>query len=353
MSSTITIESIENPTVTVVLGEDTSITLPTTVSVSYSDGNTIDESVTWSTDDCATLAAAFDAGTTGTYTVSGSLNDGTAVTCTVVIEYANLLDSDDASFEISSADAATKFTITGSGVNLPATDDPYDGTYSMHWYLASATTSTVTYNETITLSPGEYTFECVAQGYSGDTVTLKILDESGATVAAGNATSMAGWENWQTPTVSFTITEETDVKLQIEVSMQADGWGTVDSLYLYQTAEYTHTHTYGDPVFVWSDDYKTATAVFTCSCGDTQTVEATVTSRNVLGVVTRIATADFGGVSYTSDTVTTGTSLLIIGALTQTESGEVDEVDLEDGDSEEVEIIEPIEDTNAKSEADD
>jgi len=109
-------------------------------------------------------------------------------------------------------------------------------------------------------------------------------------------------------------------------------------------------HSYEFQGFTWSGDLKSATATFKCSaCDDTQTVDATVTSRNVLGVVTRVATVEFGGVAYTSDTVTTGTSLLIIGALTQTESGEVDS---EEVDSEEVEITEPIEDTNTESEPD-
>ncbi len=38
-------------------------------------------------------------------------------------------------------------------------------------------------------------------------------------------------------------------------------------------------HTYGDPVWNWADDYSSATATFTCTeCGDTQTLDATVTS---------------------------------------------------------------------------
>ncbi|MCD7847412.1 MAG: hypothetical protein LUG49_05225 [Oscillospiraceae bacterium] len=107
-------------------------------------------------------------------------------------------------------------------------------------------------------------------------------------------------------------------------------------------------HSYVYQGFAWSGDLKSATATFECSaCGDVQVVDATVTSRNVLGVVTRVATVEFGGASYNSDPVTTGTSLLIIGTLTQTES---EEVDSEEVDSEEVEITEPIEDSNTESE---
>ncbi len=109
-------------------------------------------------------------------------------------------------------------------------------------------------------------------------------------------------------------------------------------------------HSYEFQGFTWSGDLKSATATFKCSaCDDTQTVDATVTSRNVLGVVTRVATVEFDGVSYTSDTVTTGTSLLIIGVLNQTGS---EEVASEETDSEDVEITEPIEDTNSDTEPD-
>ncbi|MCD7785937.1 MAG: Ig-like domain-containing protein [Oscillospiraceae bacterium] len=303
MSSTITIESIENPTVTFVLGEDTStVTLPTTVSVTYSDGNTVDESVSWSAEDCAIFVAAFTAGTAGTYTVSGTLNDGTEVTCTVIIKYANMIDANDASFEISYTDAATKFTITGSGVNLPATDDPYDGTYSMHWYLDSATTSAVTYNEIITLSPGEYTFECVAQGYLGDTVTLKVL--SADKTITGIATAMTGWANWQTPSVSFAVYEETTIQLQIEVSMQAGGWGTVDSLYLYQTAVHTHTYDYSKIEWTWTENYSSATASVTCTdenCTHAETVTAT---GNDIAVETTNPTCTVNGETVYTATVT-------------------------------------------------
>ncbi|MCC8075835.1 MAG: fibronectin type III domain-containing protein [Clostridiales bacterium] len=298
---------MESPSVTVVLGEDDTVTLPATVTVTYNNDTTSDEAVTWDEADVEAVNAAFASATAGTYTVSGALEDGTAVTCTVTLKHPNLLDEDDASFELTSADAAEKFTISGSGVNLPATDDPYDGTYSMHWYRAAATTSSVTYTEAVTLSAGAYTFECVAQGYAGDTVTLQILDADGNVLFAGDPASMTGWAVWQTPTVSFEVTEETTVKLQIVVSMQDGGWGTADCLYLYKTGEVeTHTHTYGDPTFTWAEDYSAATAAFTCTEGDdTQTVEATVTSKTTAATATAegktvyTATVTFNGAEYT------------------------------------------------------
>ncbi|MCD7848078.1 MAG: leucine-rich repeat domain-containing protein [Oscillospiraceae bacterium] len=107
-----------------------------------------------------------------------------------------------------------------------------------------------------------------------------------------------------------------------------------------------HTYDYTNIAWNWVNN-STVTATVTCSCGETWTKDATVTSRNVLGVVTRTATVEFDGVSYSSDPVTSGTSLLIIGALTQTGS---EEVVSEETDSEVVEITEPVEDTNTESE---
>ncbi|MCC8130501.1 MAG: hypothetical protein LUC38_08955 [Oscillospiraceae bacterium] len=58
-------------------------------------------------------------------------------------------------------------------------------------------------------------------------------------------------------------------------------------------------HTYGNPVFTWSEDYTTATATFTCTaCGDVQTVEAVVTSE-VDGFRNTVYTATIAGTTYT------------------------------------------------------
>ena len=67
-----------------------------------------------------------------------------------------------------------------------------------------------------------------------------------------------------------------------------------------------HTHTYGEPTFTFREDGKSATAEFACSCGDKQTVNATITSAvkqdatcTQKGVTTYTATVEFGGKTYT------------------------------------------------------
>ena len=68
-----------------------------------------------------------------------------------------------------------------------------------------------------------------------------------------------------------------------------------------------HVHSYGEPTFTWSEDGKTATAEFVCSCDDKQTKDATITSQvkteatcTAMGVTTYTATVEFGGQTYTA-----------------------------------------------------
>ena len=65
-------------------------------------------------------------------------------------------------------------------------------------------------------------------------------------------------------------------------------------------------HKYGEPVFVWADDYSAADAKFTCpACGDIQTVSATVAelraepSCTEKGLITYTAIVEFEGEMYT------------------------------------------------------
>lgn len=222
---------------TVRVGE--ACTLPETITVSYSSGD-VQETVTWKAGDIAKM----DLTKAGTYKVSGTVQlsanitagayqgkKSAAVTYTLTVKPENLItDAEDAGFE-----KGDSFVIGGSGISsIPATDDPYEGSKSMHWYSKdAAVTGTVTYDKEITLSEGTYTFEAVAQGAAGDQVSLNILDTEGNILFEGTPESMDGWKNWKTPAVTFTLKEETTVKLQIQVAIAAGGWGTADCLYLH------------------------------------------------------------------------------------------------------------------------
>ncbi len=67
------------------------------------------------------------------------------------------------------------------------------------------------------------------------------------------------------------------------------------------TAVYTEAeHSYGEPEWAWAQDYSSVAATFTCTVGgETETVNATVTSENSRDKITYTATAEFEGNTYT------------------------------------------------------
>lgn len=236
------VDSIESPAETIEVGGE--YTLPGTVTVSYSNGD-VKENVSWNSEDINAIKSNIPGVyiVNGTVSFSKTIDTGTyegaetaSVTYTLTVKEKNLIPADVAGFELTDSSG---FTITGNGIDLPAEDDPKEGTKSMHWHNASAGTGSVTYNTAFNLKAGTYSFEAAAQGYAGDTVTLKILNasEDNNVLFSSDPASLTGWKQWQTPSVSFTLNEQTSVKIQIEVDMQAGGWGTVDCLYLYQSAD--------------------------------------------------------------------------------------------------------------------
>ena len=218
-------------------------TLPDTVLVKYNKGN-VEESVVWNQADIQ----AIDLSKAGTYVVHGTVTLSLEVTTgdyqgqttaettfTLTVKAPNLITNPD----VAGVERGDLFTVEGAGVTIPSTEDVLQGTYSLHWYSPSALTASVTANDPITLQPGTYTFQCAAMGESGETITLGILDAAAKTpLFTGEGTKAAGWttvlEECVTPCVTFTLTEATQILLSIQIDMQDGGWGSVDSLYLYQ-----------------------------------------------------------------------------------------------------------------------
>ena len=65
---------------------------------------------------------------------------------------------------------------------------------------------------------------------------------------------------------------------------------------------FTDAHTYGEPVWTWTDNYKRATAKFICTdtrCKYDKTVEADVTKVESEGNIIYTATAELNGKTYT------------------------------------------------------
>lgn len=74
---------------------------------------------------------------------------------------------------------------------------------------------------------------------------------------------------------------------------------------------FTDPHTYGEPVWEWSDNFDSVTATFVCShnlCGHEETLNAVVTHSDNAGIRTYTATVEMNGVTYT-DTIEQDTSI--------------------------------------------
>ena len=95
-------------------------------------------------------------------------------------------------------------------------------------------------------------------------------------------------------------------RIQIVVTSEDGTKSVTYEILIARTGE--HTHTYGEPVFTFSEDGKSATAAFACTgCDDVQTLPADITYEvktgatcTEKGVTTYTATVTFGGEKYTA-----------------------------------------------------
>jgi len=214
------VTSVEKPSISIVEGAP--VTLPSTVTVSYNDGSTEEQNVTWST------AASWIRGA-GTYSISGETAAGLATTATVVVSAANALANP--GFE-----TAGGWTTTGTGLTINAWDDPHSGTRSAHFYSGSAFSFSLA--QTVTgLAPGSYRASAFLQG-DGENASSDVR----ITLSAGSASASApfelnGWQNWSSPTTEAVVVAAGDsVTVKIAASLPAGAWGTIDDVTLTRVA---------------------------------------------------------------------------------------------------------------------
>ncbi len=172
------------------------------------------------------------------------------------------------------------------------------------------TTGTLTVNVTAKDAEGNEiaaTNGIVLVTYDADAVTLDDVSVSGADLTSEvssegslklgyvKASGYAAGETIATLTFSFNEggCDDADVTITYLETNNVHG-------------EYAETvtfeHTYGEPVFTWSEDYSSATATVTCSvCGDTLTETAEVSSATSYedAEITYTATVEIDGVTYT------------------------------------------------------
>ncbi|MDN4484125.1 glycosyl hydrolase 53 family protein [Demequina lignilytica] len=222
------VDAIGAPSLTVIDGDP--ITLPSTVSVAYTDGTSEDQPVTWG------AKAEWIVGP-GTYEVPGTTADGFATTATVTVlgsatEGVNLVVNP--GFE----DGVAPWTGTGSGYTISASDDPHDGsTRSTHFYSGSAFSFTI--EQEITGVPaGDYRLSAFAQGRTAvDGEHTYITVSSGIASESADFT-LANWTNWQNPVTDvISVVEGATVTVSATFDLTAGAWGTIDDFQLVAESE--------------------------------------------------------------------------------------------------------------------
>lgn len=223
------------------VGQTVDEVLPATVQVSYNNNTEKAASVNWNAEDIAMVnEKATTVAGKGTYEVRGVLAEETTfeVVCKVTVVPTNLLDNP--GFE----DGTTSWTTTGSGITVASKDDPRNGTYSGHFYLASDFEFTLSNTVTVT-EAGYYNASLHIQGLSsagsreGENIVLTATtgDE---TIYTSKSVSLGGWNNWMQPEVyNIYISEDmisegkNTITITLNATLLAESWGTIDDGYLF------------------------------------------------------------------------------------------------------------------------
>ena len=207
----------------------TEIALPETIDVIYNDRSANAKvAVTWD----AAQIAAIDTNVGGNYDISGKLEDGTDVACHVEVKMLNHVKNP--SFEESDT---SMWKVTYEGDKNPTdfqtkADDAHDGVVAYHFWSEDSDMDFAIEQDFTDLEPGTYQLLVYAQG--GD-VSEDCEMELYAVVNGEEITEpfmVAGWANWQTPTIPEIKVTDGTLTIGVRMKCNARSWGTVDEFTL-------------------------------------------------------------------------------------------------------------------------
>ena len=223
------------PQTTVFCDVGEALTLPETVEVVYNDRSANTQvPVSWD----ASQVAAIDTKKAGTYTVDGTLSDGTAVTADVDVEMVNYVKNP--GFE--EADRSM-WEISYAGENDPTdyqekADDAHDGDFSLHFWSDSDMDFSIC--QTLTdLPAGTYQLFAFAQG--GDmesTSNLELYALVNGEEIGSDAFMLTTWTDWKQPKVdNIRIGDGDTLTIGVRMKCNANSWGTIDDFTLNRISD--------------------------------------------------------------------------------------------------------------------
>ena len=209
------------------------ITLPETIDVIYNDRSVKEQAaVTWDEAQLTTIDTTIG----GTYEVTGTLEDGTTVTCYIDVIMMNFVQNP--SFEDTDT---SMWNITYAGEKNPTdfqkkTADAHSGDTAYHFW-SEADMEFAIEQEFTNLEPGTYQLIAYAQG--GDMSTDSVLELYAITNDEEKTASFMvnGYANWQEPTISEIKVTDGTLTIGVRMSCNAKSWGTVDDFTLNKISD--------------------------------------------------------------------------------------------------------------------
>ncbi len=215
------LEVTDVETVTLALDETQPVVLPETVTVSYNDGSSEEQTVAWS-------SAVDRIAGPGAYAIPGTTSAGLATSAAITITARNYVVNP--GFELGNTGA---WQTTGTGGTVASFSDPRSGSRSAHFYSDSL--FSFTFSQTVTgLPAGEYVASGYVQGdLDGPGTVLGLALEAGEASATAPFT-LNGYANWSQPTTApVTVTEGGSATLTFAVEdLPGGAYGSIDDVQL-------------------------------------------------------------------------------------------------------------------------
>lgn len=210
------------------------IALPETVDVVYNDRSANKkEPVTWD----ETQLAAIDTNVGGEYEVSGTVEDGTAMTAHIEVVMLNYVQNP--GFEDTDT---SMWKVTYEGEDNPTdfqqkADDAYTGEVAFHFWSEDSDMEFSIEQEITDLEPGTYRLTVCAQGGDvSDDCEMELYS-----IADGKEQAepfmVTTWADWKTPAIPEIRVTEGTLTIGVRMKCNAKSWGTIDDFTLNKVSD--------------------------------------------------------------------------------------------------------------------